>query len=232
MQRDVEGILTARRLNRLRRLEGMPLLNFVICLNQQSFLAEIIDDDFLPIDIDKSKLPEHTPIEYYEALDETITIPVVVNETLDTLARTIHNAYLQAQLDRGDTRESNPSLIPWSELPAHKKKANQHAAAHTDVKLRCSGCVAVDASDPGIEIDFPTDTGNLDVLAQLEHRRWMADKQLSGYSYGAQRDEDRMLHPDLIPWEQLTEADKDKDRDNIRQIPELLKLQGQKICNG
>jgi hypothetical protein len=39
-----------------------------------------------------------------------------------------------------------------------------------------------------------------------------------------------MLHPDLVPWEELTEADKEKDRDNIRQIPHLLKLQDQKIC--
>ncbi|MCZ6830961.1 MAG: RyR domain-containing protein [Gammaproteobacteria bacterium] len=232
MHQDVEGILAARRLNRLRRLESMPMLNFVVCLNQQSFLAEIIDDDFLPIDIDKGKLPEHTPIEYYETLDETITITVVVNEALDTLARTLHNAYLQTQLDRGDTRETNPSLIPWSELPAHKKKANQHAAAHMNVKLRSSGCVALDENNSRAEIDFPPDSETLEVLAQLEHRRWMADKHLAGYSYGEQRDEDRMLHPDLIPWEQLTEADKEKDRDNIRQIPELLHLQGQKICNG
>jgi hypothetical protein len=58
----------------------------------------------------------------------------------------------------------------------------------------------------------------------------MADKYLAGYSYGKVRDEDRMLHPDLIPWEELTEADKEKDRANIRQIPHLLKLQDQKIC--
>ncbi len=58
----------------------------------------------------------------------------------------------------------------------------------------------------------------------------MADKQLAGYSYGPERDEDRMLHPDLIPWEELTEPDKEKDRANIRQTSELLALQDQKIC--
>ena len=58
----------------------------------------------------------------------------------------------------------------------------------------------------------------------------MADKHLAGYSYGEKRDEDRMLHPDLIPWDELSESDKDKDRDNILQIPGLLKLQHQKIC--
>lgn len=228
---DVEGILSARRLNRLRRHSGLPPLNFVVCLNQQNFLAEIIDDDFQPIDMNKINLPEHEPIEYFECLDQTISIDVVVNEALDAMARTLHNAYLNTQLANGANPRGNASLIPWSELPVHKKKANQHAAAHMDVKLRIANCVALpfDAREP--EAVFPPDDFMMELLAQLEHRRWMADKHLAGYSYGETRDEDRMLHPDLIPWEQLTEADKEKDRANIRQIPRLLKLQEQKVCH-
>ena len=230
MKHDVEGILSARRLNRLRRLNELPPLNFVVCLNQQNFLAEIIDDDFLPISLDKSMLPDHEPIEYFEMLDETISIDVVVNEALDMMARTMHNAYLRTQLTRGESQEQNASLINWSDLPEHKKLANRNAAAHIDVKLRISNCIAygVDAIDP--EVGFPPDDETLEALAQLEHRRWMADKHLAGYSYGEQRDEDRMLHPDLVPWQGLSDSDKQKDRDNILQIPQLLKLQNKKVC--
>jgi spore germination protein YaaH len=39
-----------------------------------------------------------------------------------------------------------------------------------------------------------------------------------------------MPHLDLIPWEQLCEADRDMVRHNVRQISELLPLQGYKIC--
>ncbi|MEM8561317.1 MAG: NAD-binding protein [Pseudomonadota bacterium] len=230
VKNDVESILSARRLNRLRRHSELPPLNFVVCLNQQNFLADIIDDDFLPIDMSKAKLPDYEPIEYFECLDETITIDVVVNEALDALARTLHNAYLNAQLAKGVSLRSNASLIPWSELPVHKKKANQNAAAHVDVKLRIANCEALDVESTEPEAIFPPDELMMELLAQLEHRRWMADKYLAGYSYGEVRDEDRMLHPDLIPWEDLTEEDKQKDRDNINQIPILLKLQDQKIC--
>jgi hypothetical protein len=230
VQHDVEGILSARRLNRQRRLGGLAALNFVVCLNQQNFLAEIIDDDFLSITLDKSRLPEHEPIEYFETLDETISINVVVNEALDTLARTMHNAYLKTLLARGGSAENNASLIKWSELPEHKKRANRHAAAHIDVKLRIANCVAYGLEAAAPEVAFPPDTQTLELLAQLEHRRWMADKHLAGYSYGELRDEDRMLHPDLIPWEKLSEADREKDRDSIHQIPKLLKLQYQKVC--
>ena len=230
MQHDVEGILSARRLNRLRRLSGLPPLNFVVCLNQQDSLAEIIDDDFEPITLDKRNLPAHEPIEYFETLDETISIDVIVNEALDLLALTLHTAYLQTQLARGESVDDNASLISWSDLPAHKKKANQHAAAHIDVKLRLMGCTAYGMEAAAPEVPFPQDDHDLELLAQLEHRRWMADKHLAGYSYGKERDEDHMLHPDLIPWEDLSEADKEKDRDNIRQIPRLLRLQHQKVC--
>jgi hypothetical protein len=227
--RDVEGILSARRLNRLRRHAGMPPLNFVVCLNQQNFLAEIIDDDFVPISIDKSALPEHEPIEYFETLDYTISIDVVVNEHLDMLARTLHNAYLRTQTARGGDAGGNASIVPWSELPAHKKKANQHAAAHIDVKLRIAGCASYGIDAAVEEVPFPPEGDMLEQLAQLEHRRWMADKYLAGYSYGPERDEDRMLHPDLIPWEELSDTDKEKDRDNIRQIPKLLAQIDEKV---
>jgi hypothetical protein len=180
--------------------------------------------------MNKINLPDHEPIEYFESLDQTISIDVIVNEALDAMARTLHNAYLNTQLASGTSIRSNASLIPWSELPSHKKKANRHAAAHMDVKLRIANCAAcsIDAKEP--EAVFPPDDLMMELLAQLEHRRWMADKHLAGYSYGEKRDEDRMLHPDLIPWEELTEEDKEKDRANIRQIPQLLKLQDQKIC--
>ena len=231
MQHDVEGILSARRLNRLRRLNALPPINFVVCLNQQNYLADIIDDDFLPISLDKSPLPDFEPIEYFEVLDETISIDVVVNEALDVTARTMHNAYVKTLISRGEAVENNASLINWSDLPEHKKQANRNAAAHIDVKLRISDCVAYSAEAADAEVTFPGDEAMLESLAQLEHRRWMADKHLAGYSYGEQRDEDRMLHPDLIPWADLTEGDKQKDRDTILQIPHLLRMQHQKICS-
>jgi len=230
MRQDVEGILAARRLNRIRRQGGESLVNVVVCLNQQTFLAEIIDDDFLPITDNKSLLPGHEPIEYFETLDETITIDVVVNDALDTLARTIHNAYLKTQSARGESPGVNASLTAWSTLPAHKKSANQHAAAHITTKLRSLGYFIRPEDDEAPEAVFPASEADMEILAQIEHRRWMADKQLAGYNYGESRDEDLMTHPDLIPWEMLSEVDREKDRDSVRQIAGLLALQGLKIC--
>jgi hypothetical protein len=168
--------------------------------------------------------------EYLETLDETMNISVIVNEVLDGLARSLHQSYIDSLHAIGESRATNASLVPWSELPAYKKKANQHAAAHMGVKLRIANCIACSQDYWEAETVFPPDDLMMELLAQLEHRRWMADKHLAGYSFGEVRDEDRRLHPDLIPWEQLSASDKEKDRENIRQIPSLLELQGQKIC--
>lgn len=225
MEKDVEAILSARRLNKINQLEGQPPLNLVVCLNQQTFLSDILDDDFKPISMAKSGLSRHEPIEYFETLDETINISVVVDEKLDDGARALHDAYREEMFSQGQQIANNASLLPWSRLPPHKKTANQHAAAHLDIKLRIAGYQRA----PGIErkSSFPKTERMLNILAEIEHRRWMADKYIAGYTYGPERDEERLLHPDLIDWESLSEADKEKDRDNIRRIPMLLSLEQQ-----
>lgn len=225
MTKDVEAIISARRLNKINQSAGHPTLNIVVCLNQQTYLSDILDDDFKPITMAKSGLPAHEAIEYFETLDETINRSIIVDQKLDDGAKALHEAYREEMLSQGQDIASNTSLLPWSRLPPHKKIANQHAAAHLDVKLRIAGYQRAE----GITnvAPFPRDQRMLETLAEIEHRRWMSDKFVAGYRYGPVRDDERLLHPDLVDWTQLSETDKDKDRDNIRRIPLLLALEHQ-----
>jgi hypothetical protein len=43
------------------------------------------------------------------------------------------------------------------------------------------------------------------------------------------RDYDRKLHPDLVDWEYVPEASRDKDRSAVRAIPEDLAAAGLQI---
>jgi hypothetical protein len=62
----------------------------------------------------------------------------------------------------------------------------------------------------------------------MEHRRWSAERLLRGWRLGP-RNNDRRLHPDLIPFEDLDDAGREKDRAVVRTIPEVLALAGLSI---
>ena len=51
---------------------------------------------------------------------------------------------------------------------------------------------------------------------------WSWDKRLNGWIYGNVKDNTNKIHPGLIPFEELAESEKEKDRELVRLIPALL----------
>ena len=49
-------------------------------------------------------------------------------------------------------------------------------------------------------------------LAKNIHEVWSQQRMNEGWTYGPVRDEAAKKHPDLIPYEELTEGEKDYDR--------------------
>jgi len=69
----------------------------------------------------------------------------------------------------------------------------------------------------------------INLLARIEHSRWMADKILQGWRFGEKRNNELKLNPLLVPYENLIQAEKDKDINTIKNIPRLLKLNDKAI---
>ncbi|KAI9989809.1 hypothetical protein PInf_020096 [Phytophthora infestans] len=69
----------------------------------------------------------------------------------------------------------------------------------------------------------PTDTRRIrlphsinllaELLSQNAHEVWAVGRIDQGWRWGTERDNDKKLHPDLVPYEALTEQDKQYDRD-------------------
>jgi len=57
----------------------------------------------------------------------------------------------------------------------------------------------------------------------MEHKRWWAERSLGGWVYADTRDNARKRHPLMRPYDDLTEDDKQKDRDNVMQIIAVVK---------
>ncbi len=136
---------------------------------------------------------------------------VLLRGALDREARAIHERYVEAELAKGLSSRDNPSLVAWEDLPESLRQANRAQADHIPIKQRA---LAVSRSEPMLE-----------ALAEAEHRRWMAEKILAGWRYAEQRDNIRKLHPSLRPYSQLSEAEKQKDRDTVQAV--LAKMNGQ-----
>jgi len=86
--------------------------------------------------------------------------------------------------------------------------------------LRIAGIRTKKTSEQSPGFEFTA--AEIELLARIEHRRWAAERYLDGWSFGEVRDDIAKLHPDLIPWEKLSDEIKGYDREPIKQIPELL----------
>ena len=69
-------------------------------------------------------------------------------------------------------------------------------------------------------LDFAFDDDEVQLLARLEHERWLEERTAQGFEFGPVRG-DRM-RPDLVPWEQLSEEARLRNMQSVRRIPGLL----------
>ena len=131
-------------------------------------------------------------------------------ETLERLARTIHENYL------ADQAKSGPS---WDDLSGDMREANRAQARTIATKLATIGATIQPGPGPTA---FAFTQPELDRLAKDEHRRWMKQRRSAGWTYNAVRNDAAKQHPMLVPWDRLPESERIKDRNAIRHIPAVL----------
>lgn len=66
----------------------------------------------------------------------------------------------------------------------------------------------------------------IDLLAEIEHFRWMAQKVSMGWIYAPVRDNQLKQHPCLVPWELLGAELKDRDRAMVLHFIQALQERG------
>jgi voltage-gated potassium channel Kch len=154
----------------------------------------------------------------------TLTPELLTLGTAETIARAMHEHYVETQR----TDEGNVSAVSWDELPESLRESNRRFAEGVGAKLEATGCAVVPdplASDG--EDGFSFDPPEVEELARLEHDRWMRDLERDGWRRAdGPKDPVRRLHPLLVPWEELSEFDRDKDREAMSALPRMLARAG------
>ena len=158
----------------------------------------------------------------FGVLADTCSIDAILQPRGTELAKLIHARFLgkgHIPSDKGAWEES------WNKLEEHLREANRAAAEHIRIKSLALGC----DSDAGEIPDAAEIENHLENLAELEHRRWMAGKLLAGWKAGEETNSLTQTHRDLCHWDDLKvnettgEDPRDKDRSQVRAIPELLR---------
>ena len=73
------------------------------------------------------------------------------------------------------------------------------------------------------DIEFPAELESLrEAIAENTHEVWAAGRIKEGWTYGPGRDDKLKKHPDLIPYSELTESEKQYDRETAENAIKLV----------
>jgi len=153
-------------------------------------------------------------------------------EMLEDLAKATHEVYCEGLKKRGytyntkkdDKLKTSPVLVEYDKLSDGLKKQNRLNVRDIPVKLAEAGYIMIPARSNDRPFSFPGKA--LETLAEAEHERWMRSMSGDGWSYAPETDPDKRLNKCLLPWNKLPNEEKEKDRDLVRGIPDILARAG------
>jgi hypothetical protein len=175
--------------------------------------------------------PDFSGLRGFAMLDETCDAELLFGGFTESLAQMLHTRFLATREAQGwrhgprdQARRASPAILPWTELPDRFKDSSRDQAAHTAAKLARVGCELAELTDwDATTFTFSDD--ELDLLARMEHDRWSAYERRTGSRLPWRRTQ----HADLVPWEELSEEERDVDRAFVRSLPPLLAQLGYQV---
>jgi TrkA family protein len=196
-------------------------------------------------------------VESFGDFIEECSVQAIEGQSLDDLARALSEHYAREWPDK-ETEQALAEMTEadirrffqkqWHATEEWKRESNRQAADHIPVKLLCIGVPAAPGPDGVLQFDIGeveaclAEEDTKRVVAEMEHRRWCAERILSGWipllasdprhaTWGLQkrRLQVQKLHVDFVPFDDLPEGEKTKDYSQIEAIPKFLrKTQGDK----
>jgi len=142
--------------------------------------------------------------------------------TVERLARATHERHA----------EEGPhphAPIPWEELPDDIRDINRDQIRDIPAKLATLGLELQYLAAGASPLEFP-DEQSVESLARLEHERWVRFRRARGWEFARQTSGDTLRHSSLVPYEQLSDSEAEKDRVVVWRIPWLLAQAGLGVC--
>jgi serine phosphatase RsbU (regulator of sigma subunit) len=167
----------------------------------------------------------------YEVIrnEEASEINIVM---IKKLARAIHSRYLHEIRNQGiksnnwifynPGKPENHVVTDFDDLPDEIKLSNIDNAAHIPTKLLSIGYKIRPVKKGFKSFALHLNEEEIETMARVEHIRWSWEKRLNGWTFSKTKDDIKKTHPSLIPYEELSESEKEKDRELVKLIPAFL----------
>ena len=201
-------------------MAGYPAQDVITCISYEFQLSKLVSPrDVQPGNIESLQLPPEVNSIFIRMGRDYVPRPVDTSHVVMTpemeavvgkTARAIHEDWRSNRAKEGITVEENPLMRPWEELSDGEKADTLNTARETDKAIAVIGGIR------GRDLDdnemFSVLQNSLDVNT---HEIWAANKIAGGTVYGTERvkkDGKDVSHPDLLPYDQLSEGTKEYDR--------------------
>mgnify|MGYP003114268459 CR=1 FL=1 len=148
---------------------------------------------------------------------------------IELMARLVHTDYLAKLIERDQWEASKLAHRPWSELRDEIRERNRRQARRFLARLERTGRRLAPLGD-GEPVGASTGA-ELEREAEIEHELWVCEHRAQGWVYGPTEDRDASppTHPDLVPFDELSDEVQEYDRDVVRRRPALAALLGLQI---
>lgn len=148
------------------------------------------------------------PLVCFDWKRETMQLEHIVGTRLHLYAKRVNLRYAHLYQQVEETAENRE--LEWNKLDAFTRYSNISTADYHDVRLRM------------LKGEAP-DKEQMELLAELEHIRWCRYHFLNNWKWGVpenggNKDLKKRIHRLLIPYNELDETEKEKDRENIRMM--------------
>lgn len=181
--------------------------------------------DFLHLKSDESARGQ---LYMFPLIENTSTPEILAEGSREVLAVSLHQEYVRHQLGKGRD-PSEIALQSWQDLPDHLREANRCQVDRMQCHLLEIGYKVVPDPEWGEAIEPLTDD-EVEQAACMEHAGWCEDLRCEGWKYApGEKDPIRKTHPALLPWDELPEEDREKNRVPMRGFPDLLARLGFKL---
>ena len=156
------------------------------------------------------------------------------SQLIEQLAAAIHE-FWRVQSKRDGWKMAHHLDKRYSDLAPIDQEDNRSAARRIPSVLSLVGLGlspgkdyeasdGLTSDDVGIYLEF-----HLELLSEGEHDGWMDERQRNGWRLGVERNDEQRIHPLLVLYADLSEVEKNKDRNTVRHFPVMAELAGYRI---